>query len=46
MAGARASRPFEGILELVGLIEVFLANPAAAAGISGVEAINPGSPAS
>jgi len=45
MAGSRASRPFEGIIELVGLIEVFLANPPSAPGISGVEGINPGSPA-
>jgi hypothetical protein len=29
MAGTRATRPFEGIIELVGLIEVFLANPPA-----------------
>jgi len=46
MAGSRASRPFEGIIELVGLIEVFLASPPSASGISGVETINPGSPAS
>ena len=44
MAGSRASRPFEGIIELVGLIEVFLANPPPAPGISGVDAINPGGP--
>jgi hypothetical protein len=43
MAGSRASRPFEGIIELVGLIEVFLASPRSAPGVSGVEAINPGS---
>ena len=45
MAGSRASRPFEGIIELVGLIEVFLANPPSAPGRSGVETITPGSPA-
>jgi hypothetical protein len=44
MAGARATRPFEGIIELVGLIEVFLANPPSSPGISGVEALNPGAP--
>jgi hypothetical protein len=36
MAGSRVTRPFEGIIELVGLIEVFLANPPPASGISGV----------
>jgi len=46
MAGSRVTRPFEGIIELVGLIEVFLANPPPASGISGVEAVNPGGPAS
>jgi hypothetical protein len=44
MAGSRATRPFEGIIELVGLIEVFLANPSAA-GISGADTIHPASPA-
>lgn len=41
MAGSHASRSFEGIIELVGLIEVFLASPPSVPGISGVEAINP-----
>jgi len=45
MAGSRATRPFEGIIELVGLIEVFLAGPPAAPGISGADAVNPRSPA-
>ena len=40
MAGSRAIRPFEGIIELVGLIEVFLANPASAPGISGADTMN------
>jgi hypothetical protein len=44
MAGARATRPFEGIIELVGLIEVFLANPPSSPGISGVQGLNPGTP--
>ena len=43
MAGTRATRPFEGIIELVGLIEVFLANPPSAPGIAGADAINTGS---
>ena len=43
MAGSRASRPFEGIIELIGLIEVFLASPPTAPGISGVDTVNPGS---
>jgi hypothetical protein len=37
MPGSRATRPFEGIIELVGLIEVFLASPASAAGIAGAD---------
>jgi hypothetical protein len=41
MVDSRASRPFEGIIELVGLIEVFLANPPSAPGISGVETGGP-----
>jgi len=45
MADTRATRPFEGIIELVGLIEVFLANPPSAPGMAGVDTINPGSPA-
>ena len=45
MAGTRATRPFEGIIELVGLIEVFLANPQAPAGISSADTVNPYSPA-
>ena len=43
MAGSRASSPFEGLIELVGLIEVFLANSPSAPRISGVDAISPGS---
>jgi len=42
MAGTRATRPFEGIIELVGLIEVFLANPPSAPRIAGADAITPG----
>jgi hypothetical protein len=45
MAGSCATRPFEGIIELVGLIEVFLANPQAPAGIAGGDTVNPHSPA-
>ena len=45
IAGSHASRPFEGIIELVGLIEVFLANPQAPAGISSADTVNPYSPA-
>ena len=41
MAGTRATRPFEGIIELVGLIEVFLANPPSAPGITGADTIAP-----
>ena len=44
MPGTRATRPFEGIIELVGLIEVFLAN-SPAPGMAGADAINTGSPA-
>jgi hypothetical protein len=44
MPGTRATRPFEGIIELVGLIEVFLANPPAP-GMAGADAINTGSTA-
>ena len=43
MAGSRATRPFEGIIELVGLIEVFLANQPPV--ITGADAISPGSTA-
>ena len=41
MAGTCATRPFEGIIELVGLIEVFLADPQATAGIAGADIVNP-----
>jgi len=41
MAGSRASRPFEGIIELVGLIEVFLASPPSPTGIASVGTMNP-----
>jgi len=44
MPGTRATRQFEGIIELVGLIEVFLANPPAP-GMAGADAINTGSTA-
>jgi hypothetical protein len=44
MAGTRATRPFEGIIELVGLIEVFLANPPSP-GIAGADTITPSSTA-
>ena len=39
MAGTRAIRPFEGIIELVGVIEAFLANPPSGPGISGAESV-------
>ena len=39
VAGSRATRPFEGIIELVGLIEVFLANPPSGPGITGAETV-------
>jgi hypothetical protein len=45
MAGSRATRPFEGIIELVGLIEVFLANSPSAPAITGADTINSGSAA-
>jgi hypothetical protein len=41
LAGSRATRPFEGIIELVGLIEVFLANPPSVPGIAGADTLNP-----
>jgi hypothetical protein len=44
MAGSCATRPFEGIIELVGLIEVFLANPPSAPVIAGADTVNPGAP--
>ena len=45
MAGSRAIRPFEGIIELVGVIEAFLANPPSAPGIAGADTVTPsGSP--
>jgi hypothetical protein len=37
LAGSRAGRPFEGIIELVGLIEVFLASTSASPEISGAD---------
>ena len=43
MAGTRATRPFEGIIELVGLIEVFLANPPSGPGMAAADAITPSS---
>jgi hypothetical protein len=45
MAGTRATRPFEGIIELVGLIEVFLASPPSAPVIAGADTITPSSTA-
>jgi hypothetical protein len=39
MAGTRAIRPFEGIIELVGVIEAFLANPPSGPGITGAETV-------
>jgi hypothetical protein len=44
-ADSRATRPFEGIIELVGLIEVFLANPPSAPAITGADTISPGNAA-
>lgn len=41
MAGSRATRPFEGIIELVGLIEVFLANPPSTPAITGADTVTP-----
>ncbi len=41
VADSRATRPFEGIIELVGIIEVFLANPPSAPGMAGAEAVTP-----
>jgi len=38
MAGTRAARPFEGIIELVGVIEAFLASPPSAPVIAGADA--------
>ena len=45
MAGSCATRPFEGIIELVGLIEVFLASPPSAPGMAGADTMNQGSSA-
>ena len=39
MAGTRATRPFEGIIELVGVIEAFLANPPSGPVITGAETV-------
>ena len=41
VADSRATRPFEGIIELVGIIEVFLANPPSAPGMASAEAVTP-----
>jgi hypothetical protein len=38
-AGSRATRPFEGIIELVGVIEAFLANPPSGPGITGADTV-------
>ena len=43
VADSRATRPFEGIIELVGIIEVFLADPPSAPGMAGAEAVTPSS---
>jgi hypothetical protein len=45
MPGSRATRPFEGIIELVGLIEVFLASPTSAPGTPGADTVSPASTA-
>ena len=45
VADSRATSPFEGIIELVGIIEVFLANPPSAPVIAGAEAVTPSSTA-
>lgn len=45
VAGSRATRPFEGIIELVGVIEAFLANPPAGPVIAGADSITPSSTA-
>lgn len=45
MAGSRATRPFEGIIELVGLIEVFLAGPPAISGADTVTTHSQSDPA-
>jgi hypothetical protein len=45
VAGSRATRPFEGIIELVGVIEAFLANPPSAPGIAGADTVTQGSTA-
>ena len=45
MAGTRATRPFEGIIELVGLIEAFLANPPSGPGMAAADTIAPSSTA-
>jgi hypothetical protein len=45
LANSRATRPFEGIIELVGLIEVFLANSPSVPGITGADTLNPSSTA-
>ena len=39
VAGTRATRPFEGIIELVGVIEAFLANPPSSPEITGAEIV-------
>ena len=44
MADSCATRPFEGIIELVGLIEVFLASPPSGPGMA-AGAVNPGTAA-
>ena len=45
MAGSRATRPFEGIIELVGVIEAFLASPPSGPAIVGADTITPSSTA-
>jgi hypothetical protein len=45
MAGTRATRPFEGVIELVGLIEVFLANPPSGHAIAAADTVTPSSAA-
>jgi len=45
MAGTCATRPYDGIIELVGLIEVFRAIPPPAPGIAGADTVTPSSTA-
>jgi hypothetical protein len=42
--GSRVARTFEGIIELVGLLETSLAHSANGTGTSGIRALKPGDP--